>query len=253
MKNENLDVESVEIGEMKKIHILDSSTLEPEDRVTVIEETSMVTEGDLGNKDKRIIGRPKVYDLDGNLLAEEENLVVMGGREIVAALISGMAPELSNYKINYVSIGTGGTDSNNGVPSTVGPFDNDTTLANPVQIGISSDSDTSTNDYKYIGDGYLKRIQSDGSIVVSSEDHLINGPTGQITVSANTVITYNITIQKDEPVDKPVKFNEAGLYAVEYINGIPSKTNHILFARFTTLDKYLDIHDGIIIEWNILV
>jgi len=246
MKNENL-------GEMKKLHILDSSTLEPEDRVSIIEETSMVENGDLGNKTKRIIGRPKVYDLDGNLLAEEENLVVMGGREIVAALISGMAPELSNYKINYVSIGTGGTDSNNGVPSTVGPFDNDTVLANPVPIARTEDSDTATNDYKYVGDGYLKRIQSDGSIVVSSEDHTINGPSGQVTVSAQTVITYNIIIQKDEPVDKPVKFNEAGLYAVEYINGIPSKTNHILFARFTTLDKYLDIHDGIVIEWNILV
>jgi hypothetical protein len=246
MKNENL-------GEMKKIHVLDSSTLEPEDRVSVIEETSIVTEGNLGNKEKRIIGRPKVYDLDGNLLAEEENLVVMGGREIVAALISGMSPELSNYKINYVGIGTGGTDSNNGVPSTVGPFDNDTNLANIVRIAPTELSDTSTNDYKYVNDGYLKRIQSDGSIVVSSEDHIINGPTGQITVSANTVITYNIIIQKDEPVDKPVKFNEAGLYAVEYINDIPSKTNHILFARFTTLDKYLDIHDGIVIEWNILV
>ena len=250
MKNENL-------GEMKKLHILDSSTLEPEDRVSVIEETSLAKDGDLGNsidtKEKRIIGRPKIYDLDHKLLAEEENLVVMGGREIVAALISGKAPELSNYKIEYVGIGTGGTDNNNGVPSTVGPFDNDTMLANAVQFGLSVESDSATNDYKYIGDGFLKRIESDGSIVVSAESHVINGPTGQVTISANTVITYNITIQKNEPVNKPVKFNEAGLFAVEYLNGIPSKTNHILFARFTTLDKYLDIHDGIIIEWNILV
>lgn len=240
------------IGEMKKVVVLDSSTLEPEDRVTVLEGTDSTDSLD-NTKTKRIIGRPKIYDLDGNLLAEEENLVVIGGREIVAALISGKNPNLSAYKIEYVGIGNGGTDNNNGVPSTVGPFDNDTDLASRVKIGDSTESDTNTNDYKYINDGFLKRIESDGSIIVSSEDLVINGPQGQITVSANTVITYNITIQKEEPVEKPFKFNEAGLFAVEYINGIPSKDNHILFARFTTLDKYLDIHDGITIEWNILV
>lgn len=246
MKNENL-------GEMKKLHILDSSTLEPEDRVSVIEETSLAENGNLGNKTKRIIGRPKVFDLEGNLLAEEENLVVMGGREIVAALISGKSPELSKYRIAYVGIGTGGTSSNAGVPNTVGPFDNDTDLVNRVRLASPTVSDTSTNNYNYVGDGFLKRIESDGSIVVSSESHMINGPTGQIKVHANTVITYNIKIQKTEPLVKPFKFNEAGLYAVEYSGNTPSKTKHILFARFTTLDKYLDIHDGLIIEWNILV
>jgi len=246
MKNETL-------GEMKKLNILDSSTLEPEDRVSVLEETSTIEYGNLGNKSKRIIGRPKIYDLDGNLLAEEENLVVMGGREIVAALISGKSTTLNDYKIAYVGIGTGGTSDTGGVPSTVGPFDNDTRLSNKVRIGSASLSDTNTNDYRYINDGYLKRIEADGSIVVSSEDHTINTASGQTVVSANTVITYNITIQKDEPVDKPVKFNEAGLFAVKYIGDVPSKNDHILFARFTTLDKYLDIHDGIVIEWNILV
>jgi len=237
---------------MKKLHILDSSTLEPEDRVSVLKGSDKDSDTET-IKTKRIIGKPKIFDLNKNLLAEEDNLVVMGGREIVAALISGTSPELSNYRINYVGIGTGGTDNNNGVPSTVGPFDNDSSLANAVQIGLSTESDTSSNDYKYINDGYLKRIQADGDITISSEEHIINGPTGEITVTANTVITYNIIIQKNEPVNKPVKFNEAGLYAVEYIDGIPSKNNHILFARFTTLDKYLDIYDGIIIEWNILV
>jgi len=246
MKNETL-------GEMKKLSILDSSTLEPEDRTSVIEETSMAESGDLGNKSKRIVGRPKIFDLDGNLLAEEENLVVMGGREIVAALISGKSPTLNDYKITYFGIGTGGTSAVGGVPSTVGPYDNDSRLAQPVAISRTGLSDTSTNDFKYIHDGFLKRIESDGSIVISAEEHTINTAHGQTQIYANTVITYNLTIKKDEPATKPVKFNEAGLYAVKYTGNTPSKNDHILFARFTTLDKYLDIHDGIIIEWNILV
>ena len=246
MKNETL-------GEMKKLSILDSSTLEPEDRTSVIEETSMAESGDLGNKSKRIIGRPKVYDLDGNLLAEEENLVVMHGREIVAALISGKSPTLNDYKITYFGIGTGGTSAVGGVPSTVGPYDNDSRLANPVQIGAAADSDKAANHYQYVNGGFLKRIEFDGSIVVSEEEHTINTSQGQAQVYAKTVITYNITIAKSEPVTKPVKFNEAGLFAVKYTGNTPSSSEHILFARFTTLDKYLDIHDGIIIEWNILV
>jgi len=236
-------------GNVHQVHVLDSSDLQPEDRTTVLNESTTAT-----NKTKSIIGRPKVFDLKGNLLAEEENLVVLGGREIVAAIISGRDPALSKYRIEYFAIGTGGTELVSGEPNTVGPFDNDTTLAELVQIGKTTESDTSLNHYKYINDGKYKKIDSDGSVVVTAEEHIINGPDGQITVSARTVVTYNLIIKKDEPVVKPVKFNEAGLFAVEYDDdGKPSKSNQILFARFTTLDKYLDILDGIVIEWSILV
>jgi len=239
------------LGKVHKVSVLDASTLEPEDRVSVLEKNKNSEEL---SKTKRIIGRPKVYDLDGNLLAEEENLVVMGGREIVAALISGRNSTLDNYKIEYFGVGSGGTVSASGSPSTIGPYDNDTSLSQMAQIGSPTLSDKAENDFKYIGNGVLKKIVSDGKIEIKSETHTINGPTGEIQVNANTVIVYTLMIQKDEPVSKPFKFNEAGLFAVEYnASGIPSKDNHILFARFTTLDKYLDIHDGIVIEWSILV
>ena len=79
-----------------------------------------------------------------------------------------------------------------------------------------------------------------------------------MVVQAYTAIRYRMYLQPTEPKDKPFKFNEAGLYAMEwrYDNNWGEERptgNYQLFARFTTLDKYLEAADGIMIEWYILV
>ena len=234
------------MGKLHKIMHLDNSVLSPDDSTNVktIECTS--------DKARSVIGLPKVYDLQGNLLAEEENLVVLSGREFLAQKLADLAldgNDLTSYQIRYFGVGIGGTEGT--PPVTVGPFDTDLELTSRVKISIAGISDPA-NDYKYIDAGYLKRINSDGSIVINQEEHTINTNENQVVVNKFTAITFNILIQEDEPAEKPVKFNEASLYAVKYIEGVPTD-DKILFARFTTLDKYLDLKDGISIEWSILV
>lgn len=211
------------------------------------------------NSFKSIIGQPNVYDLKGNLLASEENLVVMIGREYLAQLLArtqGNNPnDYTFYRVTHFGVGTGGT-SNDCPPTTNGPFDDDLDLENRVVI-----RDPIAGGYypDYADDGKLKLIESDGEITVINEEHTLNVPGGgQSVVDAFTAVRYRMYLQPTEPKDKPFRFNEAGLYAMEYVfdNNIGEDVptgNHLLFARFTTLDKYLEAADGIMIEWFILV
>jgi len=256
---------------MQKVLHLDEKILKPKDAAlsaVQVNSSSLSSEGAytrLQGIKKSLVGKPKIYDLDGNLLAEEENLVVLSGREFLAqklALIQGQhAIDYSNYSITHFGVGDAGT--NGGTPPVaVGPFDNDLDLGNRVQIGDMQAGGTEPN---YIDGGFLKKIEFDngdgtlgGEITVVQEDHTINTDQGgEIVVQAVTAIRYTMYLQANEPLVKPFKFNEAGLYAVEYQddgngNQVPTG-NYVLFARFTTLDKYLEAADGIMIEWYILV
>jgi len=252
----------------KKVIHMDEKVVCPKDKITSaiamgessesVAKESMVPKREEDHKS--FIGRPRVYDLDGNLLAEEENLVVLTGREFIAQNLVGTQGnnplDLTNYKITHFGVG----DSNRGStgicpPTTVGPFDDDVDLENRVTI-----SDLyATYPNKYIDNGRLKRIESDGEIKIVSEEHTINVPTGgQKVIDAYTAIRYRMYLQPGEPQVKPFCFNEAGLYAVEQVfdpvsgNSIATD-NYVLFARFTTMDKWLDVSDGIMIEWYILV
>jgi len=233
----------------KLVHI-DKKVLQPSERFCTQDVESF-------QNPKGIIGKPKIYDFDGNLLAEEENLVVLAGREFLAQKLLAQAVDsnfdLTKYDIRYFGIGNGGTNDGD-TPSTVGPFDTDLDLSSPVKFtDTGGDINSSTNDYKYISDGYLKKILSDGGMEIIQEEHTVNTENGNVVIQKYTSIKFTLKIQMEEPAVKPFKFNEAGLYAVEYdSNGIPT-SNKVLFARFTTLDKYLDSNDGIIIEWHVLV
>ncbi len=216
---------------------------------------------------KTIVGKPKVYDLNGNLLADEENLVVLIGREFLAQLLAGTqgnnGNNYTNYRVTYFGVGNEGTSSPTDCPpTTVGPYDDDVDLGQ-TQTGITNSRviiKTPTGvGYDYIDDGKLKRIETDGEITVVEEEHTINTDHGgQIVVERFTAVRYTMYLQPDEPESKPFKFNEAGLFAVRYeydpVQGIEVPTeDYLLFARFTTLDKYLEAPDGIMIEWYILV
>ncbi len=250
--------------QFKKVFHLDEKVITPSDKIgsnPFKSDNSLVsaTDPDSGlgpRSSKSVIGRPKIYDLKGNLLASEENLVVMVGREYLAQLVAGVQGQAPNdyttYKITHFGVGNGGA-SNACPPTTVGPFDDDVDLENRVQISTSSDVNN------FPDGGKLKRITIDGEIDVVSEQHTINVPSGgQLVVDAYTAVRYRMYLQPNEPIDKPFRFNEAGLFAMEYmwdtVNHvwIPSG-NYIMFARFTTMDKYLESADGIMIEWYVLV
>jgi hypothetical protein len=247
---------------------------------TIVESKNICLNDRIGSRDappkvprtKPIIGRPRVFDLKGNLLADEENLVVLIGREYLAQLIAGVYTQNPNnyldYKITHFGVGSGGT-SETCPPETVGPYDDDTDLAERVKI--NDDTLASGNSDDYIAGGYLKKITTDrmghqGSIEILEETHTINtSGGGQITVDKYTAVKYTLYLDSDEPIEtksqnQPFRFNEAALYAVEYDEdtGLPvvdnnGNVNYILFARFTTLDKYLSGEDGLMIEWYILV
>ena len=261
---------------MKRVVHLDEKVLKPNDEarsglLSGLQKSEAVAGDNLrpDGLQKAIIGKPKVYDLKGNLLADEENLVVLLGREYIAQLLAfrpGNNPiDYTKYKITHFGVGDGGT-TNDCPPTTIGPFDDDTDLQNRVIIRDPSAGGTEPD---YLDGGKLKRIEVDGEITIVQENHTINdgnlvgGGTGETVVQAYTAVRYTMYLQAGdsqanppvigEPLNKPFRFNEAGLYAVEYDNAGDPTGNYILFARFTTLDKWLEDADGIMIEWYVLV
>ena len=239
-------------GTFKKLVHLDQKILAPSDKAQA--------KVDHTHNHKSIIGKPKIYDLKGNLLAEEENLVVLEGREFLAQKLMGLpsdgGTDLTQYNITYFGVGEGGT-AGGANPTTIGPYDLDSDLAAKVLFtNTSSEISSGVNGYKYIDSGALKAIAPDdgtgGAIEIIQEEHTVNTATDTLVVSKFTSIKFTLKLDIAEPANKPFRFNEAGLYAVEHIGGIPTN-NKVLFARFTTLDKYLDTNDGIIIEWHVLV
>jgi len=208
---------------------------------------------------KTIIGRPKIYDLEtGKLIADEENLVVLKGREFLAQKMSGLTAggvDYSNYQIRYFGVGSGAIETSDGVQD---PNDDDESLNSPIKFSTNG-INTSSNDYRYINNGYFKRILStandtSGNIQIIQEAHEINASDGSTrTVNAYTEIKFTLIIEKDELVGKPVNFNEAALYAVKFDSDGKPTNDHIMVAKFTTTTKSLGPNDGLRIEWSILV
>jgi len=254
----------------KKVLYIDEKIISPDDKIgSAIQHNSNTTQKvkeTFTRPSKSIVGRPKIYDLNGKLLASEENLVVIIGREYLAQLISGTngdnPEDYTAYRITHFGVGDGGT-TDTCPPNVNGPFDDNLDLGHRVVIRDPLAGSMYPN---YTEDGMLKRIDSDdgvgnprGEINVVSEQHTINVPGGgEQVIDAYTAIRYRMYLQPFEPDEKPFKFNEAGLYAMEYEYnqqlGEEAPTGEfVLFARFTTLDKYLEAQDGIMIEWYILV
>ncbi len=261
----------------KKVIHMDEKILTPNDRVgsvPIAGNKSDIIIKNVGTKNtpvpsrpeglhKSMIGKPSVYDLKGNLLASEENLVVITGREYLAQVLSNVVGSKTPndnpnnytlYQITHFGVGSGG--ASDACPPTIeGPFDDDTDLGERAKIG----NESLMEPIKYISGGTLKQIVYDGEIKIVSEEHTINVPVGgQKVVDAYTAIKYVMYLQPNEPTEKPFRFNEAGLFAIEYsydtVTGQYTPTGkELLFARFTTLDKWLDTADGIMIEWYVLV
>lgn len=218
---------------------------------------------------KPIRGFGVISDMEGNQVSEP-NLVVLGGREYAAHMLAQKSGpvnypsvqsmvNLLDFKIRYFGIGKGAQEecNNDNIGVT---YSNEVGLVDPIKIGEGNVG--SDGGYKYIHDGYLKRIEADsGTIEVLEEDHTISiGEASNITVQANTSVKFTMYIQPSELNVYPETFNEAALYSVEMQDEIPKGLNDTdrfyaskrMFAKFTTLNKYLAASDGLKIEWYIL-
>ncbi len=255
---------------IKKIIHFDKKIITPDDIVkTGAQELSMPQK----IKRKPIIGKPKVF-INNELVADEENLVVLTGREFFAQKLTGYAPnptkDYRNYELRYFAVGSGGAAGT----SVSDPQDSDTDLAQITQIAPAADANTIANGYKYIDKGantaVLKRINWDAyslgsddpnwngntdKIIIAEEEHEINTADGNIIIQTYyTAIKFILEIDENEIVNKPFTFNEAGLYAVKINDdGTPDPNNVLMVARFTTTDKNLGPNDGLKIEWTVLV
>ena len=269
---------------IKTIAHVDEKTVCDEGKIEQLVEGGL-SPADIGKHyAKPVRGYAVITDNDTGEVLETPNLVLLSGREFLAqkladtagqSLLPSSTDDLTKYKIRYFGVGTGGADTAE-QPNKVGPFDNDLDLKLPGKFADDSvDTDTSPDynqRFQYIHDGKYKKIQSGGgTIEVIKEDHeiVINGQT--ITVPAYTTVKYTMVVAKSElykEVDEsgPFAFNEAALYAVEYeeivSDGVtysvpkgPDRygANSRMFARFTTLTKWLEINDSLRIEWYILV
>ena len=270
---------------MLKIHKhVDERDLTPQDSATMSKEVIDK------HYAKPVRGFVVISDEEGTVL-ETPNLVLLSGREFLAQKMAdipglGLLPasniDLTNFKIRYFGVGTGGADTAE-QPNKIGPFDNELDLALPGKFAdVSSDTDAGLNynqRFQYIHDGKLKKIQSDegGNIEIVKENHsiIINGE--EITLDAYTTVKYTMIVRKDELYKEvsekgPFAFNEAALYTVEYADkvdggisyNIPAMTEagteisrytarYRTFARFTCLTKWLELNDSLRIEWYILV
>ncbi len=272
---------------IKKVLQVDEKILTPLDTA----KTENITEEEFNKHyNKPVRGYVVISDQDGKVL-ETPNLVLLSGREFIAqkladitsaSLLPAGNDDLTNFKIRYFGVGTGGADASS-TPNKIGPFDNELDLRKPGKFAdVSIDTDTTpvlSTRYQYINNGKLKKIQSDlgGAIEIVKESHniLING--SEVTIDAMTTIKYTLIVRKDELYKKstqsgPFAFNEAALYAVEYEDGvvstdglkysIPASTDGTelarysprvkCFARFTALTKWLEEQDSLKIEWYIL-
>jgi len=183
------------------------------------------------------------------------NLVVFEGREFIASKVSNLESagvNNNNRKIAYFGVGSGGADKSD---SSVrfGPTLDDTDLREPKKF-TDSGINTSDNDYLYMKDGYLKKMELVNSLIESESHEYVNKDGDTVTDDRNTVVHYTIKIEKDEMLEETFIFNEAGLYTMDYNDdGTPIVGSDKLFARLTTSNKEKERNEAILIEWYVLV
>ena len=245
------------------IHV-DTKILTPDDKVLVTASQHDISK----HYAKPVRGYAIIEDSVGNVYTP--NLVLLKGREVLTQMLAGIAsPDINNnllnYRVAYFGVGSGGADTS-ATPSKIGPFDNDVDLGARKQI---SDPNTVDPEFKYINNGNLKKIVSDGgSIEVVTENHSFTINNTTIDVEAYTTIKYTLIIRADEMKKGKgsFAFNEAGLYAVQFdpttntpaekVSGAPISRYdplHVCFARFTTMTKFIEPSDSFKITWYILL
>jgi len=221
-----------------------------------IKDRPLVSEIITGNVDQAHVQNKSIIGLGTILMNNEkvdtfQNLVTLQGREFLASRITGVSAgtkDWSNYKLAYFRVGDGGADPLN--PNTrYGPYDNDVDLFNKIKF-TETEINSDTNDYKYMGEGYDKKIDD---IVIELETHHIHTSTNDIYVQNYTSIKNTLVIEDYEPINDPFGFNEAALVAYEFdSDNKPIDNTGMVIARFTTSTKDMN-DDKLTIEWFVLV
>jgi hypothetical protein len=243
---------------------IDSSNLSPADE-------TWATWPDLDHNHSEI-GRVRVTNLRTGEPILENNLVVLAGREKLLKKLVGQENG-AEFNIRYFRVGSGGCDVGQ-TPSKIGPFDDDTDLFDPVPFSAGNSLDNGI--YRYIHNGKSKLITADGGkIEIVDETHHIStiDSTGNQVfkdISAKTTVKFTMYVLADECNQNPnyptrvFRFNEASLLMVNTEIGNPDvpfgatdaekfNADSSIFARFTTLNKWLEASDDLMIEWFILV
>lgn len=183
--------------------------------------------------------------LDGEVIDETNNMVVMPGKAFNAQKLFGKVPEgeedLRNYHVTHFGIGSGGTTSSGGYTVLQGPDLCDTDLLDPIQIDPGNTSFlTSPSNVQYA----CKPIEQDGYFEFAANPD----------VNCDTTTYYNIVkcycvINRSEPTflnpGESVKVDEAALYYT-YSN----QTR--LFARITFAPKYIEPSTNFVVEWFVI-
>jgi len=183
--------------------------------------------------------------LDGEVVEETNNMVVMNGRAFNAQKLFGKVPEgeedLRNYHVTHFGIGSGGTTSSGGYTVLQGPDLCDYDLINPVQIDPGNSTFlTSPNGVQYA----CKPIEQDGYFEFAANPD----------VNCDSTTYYNIVkcycvVNRTEPTflnpGESVKIDEAALY---YTYGNQTR----LYARITFAPKYIEPSTNFVIEWFVI-
>jgi len=206
--------------------------------------------------DKSIGGFGRISIVDNpNSIDDFWNLVVFEGREFIASKVSNLESagiDNSSRRIAYFGVGSGGADKSD---SSVryGPTLDDTDLREPKRF-TDSGINTSDNGYKYMKDGFLKKLDKENSKIEAESHEYVNKDGDTVTDDRNTVVHYTIKIEKEEMLEETFVFNEAGLYTMDYDGeGNPINGSEKLFARLTTSNKEKERNEAILIEWYVLV
>lgn len=247
-----------------KVSLVDEKNLAPTDNFW-----SDFPEADITKPE---IGRVQITNLKTGEVTKVNNLVLLAGREVLLRKLLGFENG-NQFNIRYFQVGSGGCDVGT-TPSKIGPYDDDSQLYDAVPFGTAND--LSNGSYKYIHNGKSKLIYADGgNIEIMDEDHQIStidtdGNQVSKLITAKTTVKFTMFVNPDEcnpdsgyPT-RVFRFNEAALLMVNTDtenSNIPYGANNeekfnansTIFARFTTLNKYLEATDGLKIEWFILV
>ena len=183
--------------------------------------------------------------LDGEVVDETNNMVVLQGRAFNAQKLFGKVPEgeedLRNFHVTHFGIGSGGSTSSGGYTVLEGPDLCDTDLIDPIQIDPGNSTFlTSPNGTQYV----CKPIEQDGYFEFAANPD----------VNCDSTTYYNImkcycVVNRSEPTflnpGESVKVDEAALYFT-YSN----QTR--LFARITFAPKYIEPSTNFVVEWFVI-
>ena len=183
--------------------------------------------------------------LDGEVVDETNNMVVLPGRAFNAQKLFGKVPtgddDYRNYFVTHFGIGSGGSTSSGGLTVLEGPDLCDTDLLHPIQIDPDNTAYlTSPSETTFA----CKAIETDGYLEFAA-----NPQNNCTSITYFNIMKCYCVINRSEPTflapGESVKVDEASLY---FTHSNDTK----LFARITFAPKYIEASTNFAIEWYVI-